>query len=167
MGLYLFCDNSNLFIEGQWAAGRADGLRQSNPEFRLDYGQVISVCAKGRDVTRAHLYGSVPPANDSLWRAAERQGWDVKTMERNPANKEKGLDIEIALDMNDLSRDVTPPGTMILIAGDGDYQTLIPRLQSRGWQVEVWFYNNVAQSLLTLANHFGSLEDKLHEIRLK
>jgi len=27
MGLYLFCDNSNLFIEAQWAAGRADGLR--------------------------------------------------------------------------------------------------------------------------------------------
>jgi hypothetical protein len=69
----------------------------------------------------------------------EKQGWDVKTMQRNRADKEKGLDIEIALDMNDLSRDV-PPATMVLIAGDGDYQTLIPRLQQRGWEVEVAFY---------------------------
>jgi hypothetical protein len=69
--------------------------------------------------------------------------------------------------MNDTSRDVSPAGTMILIEGEGDYQALIPRLQGRGWRVEVCFYNNVAQSLLTLADGFGSLEDKLHEIRFK
>jgi hypothetical protein len=34
--------------------------------------------------------------------------------------REKGPDIEIAPDMNDFSRNVTPPGTMILIAGDWD-----------------------------------------------
>lgn len=88
-------------------------------------------------------------------------------MERNYAGKEKGLDIEIALDMNDLSKDVTPPETMILLAGDGDYQTLIPRLQARGWDIEVGFYQNVAQSILTLANRFISLEERLHEIRFK
>ncbi len=88
-------------------------------------------------------------------------------MERNYAGKEKGLDVEIALDMNDLSRDIQPPETMILLAGDGDYQTLIPRLQDRGWTVEVGFYQNVAQSILTLANRFIPFEDRLHEIRFK
>jgi len=69
--------------------------------------------------------------------------------------------------MNDLSRDVSPATTMILLAGDGDYQTLIPRLQQRGWRVEIAFYENVALSIKTLANHFISLEAKLHEFRLK
>lgn len=167
MGLYIFCDNSNVFLEGQWAAGRADGRRGPNSEFRIDYGQLITVCADGRPVTQANLYGSVPPANDSLWNAIRAQGWKVKTMERNAAGKEEGLDIEIALDMNDVARDVVPPGTMILVAGDGDYQTLIPRLQQRGWKIELAFYQNVALSVRTLADSFLSLEERLHEIRFK
>lgn len=56
---------------------------------------------------------------------------------------------------------------MILLPGDGDYQTLIPRVQARGWEIEVAFYQNVAQSILTLANRFISLKDRLHEIRFK
>lgn len=102
MSLYIFCDNSNLFLEGQWAAARAEGRRGPHPEFRIDYGQLITVSADGRQVTQASLYGSVPPPNDSLWRAIRAQGWNVKTLERNYAGKEKALDIEIALDMNDL-----------------------------------------------------------------
>lgn len=167
MSLYIFCDNSNIFLEGQWAASRAEGRNRPNPEFRIDYGQLIAVCADGRQVTEAKLYGSVPPPNDSLWNAIEAQGWKVRTLERNYRGKEKALDIEIALDMNDVSRDVTPPGTMILLAGDGDYQTLIPRLQQRGWHVEVGFYENVAISIRTVANRFISLEEHLHEIRFK
>lgn len=115
----------------------------------------------------AWLYGSVPPHNDSLWRAIRSQGWKVKTLERNLAGKEKGLDIEIALDMNDLGREVTPAQTMILVAGDGDYQTLIPRLQQRGWRMEIAFYENVALSIRTLADAFIPLEEHLHEIRFK
>lgn len=91
----------------------------------------------------------------------------MKTLERNLAGKEKGLDIEIALDMNDLARDVAPAETMILIAGDGDYQTLIPRLQQKGWKIEVAFYQNVALSIRNLADDFIPLEDHLHEIRFK
>jgi uncharacterized LabA/DUF88 family protein len=166
VSLYIFCDNSNVWIEGQWAAGRADGIRGPNTEFRIDYGQLLTVCAEGRNVEEAKLYGSVPPANDSLWKYIKSQGWNVKTMERNLANKEKGLDLEIALDMNDLSRDVQP-AMMLLMAGDGDYLTLIPRLQQRGWKVEVAFYQNVALSIRTLADRFIPLEDKLHEFRLK
>lgn len=45
-----------------------------------------------------------PPENDSLSRAIRAQEWKLKTLERNYAGKEKGLDIEIALDMNDLAR---------------------------------------------------------------
>jgi hypothetical protein len=51
--------------------------------------------------------------------------------------------------------------------GEGDYQTLIPRLQPWGWEVEIAFYGNVALSIKTLANRFISLEGKLHEVRLK
>jgi uncharacterized LabA/DUF88 family protein len=166
VSLYIFCDNSNIFIEGQWAAGRADGIRGPNTEFRIDYGQLLSVCAEGRKVEQAKLYGSVPPTNDSLWRYIQKQGWNVKTLERNLANKEKGLDLEIALDMNDLSRDA-PAATMLLLAGDGDYLALIPRLQQRGWKIEVAFYQNVALSIQTLADRFIPLEDKLHEFRMK
>jgi len=167
MSVYIFCDNSNIYIEGQWAAGRADGMRGPNTEFRIDYGQLLMVCADNRRVAQAKLYGSVPPPNDSLWRAMEKQGWDVKTIQRNQADKEKGLDIEIALDMYELSREVTPPATMVLLAGDGDYQTLIPRLQAKGWKVEIAFYENVALSIKTLADRFVSLETRLHEIRFK
>jgi uncharacterized LabA/DUF88 family protein len=82
------------------------------------------------------------------------------------ADKEKGLDVQIALDMNDLSRDVEP-ATMLLLAGDGDYLTLIPRVQARGWKFEIAFYENAALSIRTLADRFIALESKLHEFRFK
>src|SRR5258708_20334944 len=148
------------------------GSRQSGGEERTtsripDCLRAINQCLRAGQTGQANLYGSEPPENDSLWRAIRARGWEVKTMERNYAGKEKGIDIQIALDMNEFSRDVKPPGTMIRLAGDGDYQTLIPRLQDRGWEIEIGFYQNVAQSIRTLANRFISLEDRLHEIRFK
>jgi hypothetical protein len=88
---------SSLKSNGQPVGRRGRGDHNQNS--RIDYGQLISVCAQGRAVTQANLYGSVPPDNDSLWRAIRAHGWKVKTLERNYAGKEKGLDIEIALDM--------------------------------------------------------------------
>ncbi len=167
MGVYVFCDNSNVFIEGKWAAARVENMKGPHPEFRIDYGQVLTVCSEGRPVLSANMYGSRPPANDSLWKKIEKDGWKINLLDRNPANKEKGLDIDIALDIHEVALSGAKPETIVLLAGDGDYQTLIPRVQARGWQFEIWFYSNIAGSLRVLADRFVNLEDHLGEIRFK
>lgn len=50
-------------------------------------------------VSRAVLYGSRPPANDSVWRAAEAQGFEVVVYDRNAANREKKIDTKIVTDL--------------------------------------------------------------------
>jgi len=100
-------------------------------------------------------------------RPQSKHGWHVKTIERNYFNKEKGVAMEIGLDMSDLMHSLSVPQTIVLLAGDGDFQAVIPRLQARGWRIEVWFYGNVAQAVRTLADHFENLEYHLHAIRLK
>jgi uncharacterized LabA/DUF88 family protein len=110
-----------------------------------------------------HLYGSIPPPNDTVWKKIREAGFDVKLFERNLRNKEKGLDMEIGLDMNDLSRDEAP-GTMILVAGDADYVPVLDRVQSRKWKVEVWYWSNAADKLQKAASPFFPLDSDVYKV---
>ena len=45
------------------------------------------------------LYGSRPPAEDSVWDRIRDDGFDVKVFDRNIRNKEKGVDMEMGMDI--------------------------------------------------------------------
>lgn len=163
---HVFVDNSNIWIEGKKVSGQAlTPPVDSDYWYRLDAGKLLNHVLKGRKLAAApYLYGSIPPPNDTVWEKIRKAGYDVKLFERNIRNKEKGLDMEIGLDMNDVSRDVAPAGTMILVAGDADYVPVLKRLIGRGWKVEVYYWSNAAEKLVAEASVFEELDPNVYQV---
>jgi uncharacterized LabA/DUF88 family protein len=111
------------------------------------------------------LYGSRPPPNDSVWQRIRDDGFDVKVFDRNIRNKEKGVDMEMGMDIAERLYTVLPPRTIVIAAGDADYVPAVSRAQSKGWKVEVWFWSNAAEQLKSAADRFCPLDkysDYLH-----
>src|SRR4051794_20723112 len=91
MSNFLYVDNSNVWIEGMHVAAAAKGLvpdvwsavenRICDYSWKIDFGRLHEF-AGGDQIGRARLYGSRPPANDSLWKIAKARGFEVVTMDR-------------------------------------------------------------------------------------
>ncbi len=110
------------------------------------------------------LYGSEPPPVDSVWQRIKEHGYDVTLFKRNIFNKEKGLDMQLGIDVIILAMRVKPPGIIVLVAGDADYEPVVKKVRSMGWEVEVWYWNNAAAVLKSAANHYHSLNVHLNQI---
>jgi hypothetical protein len=91
-GIFVFVDNSNVWIEGKKVSGRSQRPPlPSNRTYRVDYGRLLEHLRQGRtlgDVPK--LYGSEPP--DSVWKVIESRGFNVQVFKRNIFNREKGVD---------------------------------------------------------------------------
>ena len=70
MSVYVFVDNSNIWIEGKKASGKAKNPPvPSNYNYRIEYGHLLNHVCKGRTLgDMPMLYGSEPPPNDSVWK---------------------------------------------------------------------------------------------------
>lgn len=112
------------------------------------------------------LYGSRPPAEDSVWNRIRDDGFDVKVFDRNIRNKEKGVDMEMGMDVAQLLYTIPASKTIIIAAGDADYLPAIERAKGKGWQVEVWFWSNAAVELQKAASRFVALDPHLEFLRL-
>lgn len=112
------------------------------------------------------LYGSRPPDEDSVWKRIRDDGFDVKLFDRNIRNKEKGVDVEMAMDIADLLHRVSPPRIIVMGAGDADYVPAVERAKARGWIVEVWFWSNAAAELKKVASRFCPLDQHFDYLRL-
>jgi uncharacterized LabA/DUF88 family protein len=86
--------------------------------------------------------------------------------DRNIRNKEKGVDMEMGMDIAELMHSVTPASTIVIAAGDADYVPAVKRAQKKGWRVEVWFWNNAAGDLKASADRFCSLDAQYEFLRL-
>lgn len=85
--------------------------------------------------------GSEISPDDSIY----KEGYDIKVFERNCIGKEKGVDNFITLKMAKAFYRESP-GTLVLIAGDGDYfETLLEAVNFK-WKVEVWFWKGILNS---------------------
>ncbi len=112
------------------------------------------------------LYGSRPPDEDSVWRRIRDDGFDVKLFDRNIRNKEKGTDVEMAMDIAEPVLAVNPPQTIVIAAGDADYLPAVGRARAKRWKVEVWFWSNAAVELKDAADKFYPLEAHFNFLRL-
>ncbi len=176
---YVYVDNSNLYIEGRRVSavrtGLADNIIQAMNDRILDHGYTISFgklheFLTGNDLSqikRVALFGSRPPPNDSIWRFAERAGFELHLEDRNYANKEKRIDTGIVtLMMKDAYRNASPGDTFVLVAGDGDYIPTIREMISDGFNVEVVFWDHASHDLKESATKFISLDQHLDFLRL-
>lgn len=175
MATYVYVDNSNVWIEGMHVSAVAKGMapdiwaacdqRICDAAWKLDFGRLFEF-AGGKDVGRALLVGSRPPPNDSVWKSAESQGFEVVVHDRNASNKEKRVDTEIATQILDDSYQLMKPGqdVITLVSGDADYIPVIESLIKRGFAVEVCFWDHASPALKTSASKFISLNRYLEHL---
>ena len=137
--VWIFVDNSNLWIEGKKAYAEAHNLMTSeDPRARFDIGQLNEVVAAGREVSCRRLYGSRPPPVDTVWAKIEEQGWEVDIKDKSyHTGKEKQVDSQLITDVA-IVVSSEKIGTVIIVAGDVDYKPPIEEALARGWKVEVW-----------------------------
>jgi hypothetical protein len=170
----LYVDNSNIWIEGLHVAAYKSGMAPDvwsavkgnicDHNWKLDFGKLFEFAggAKG-DVKKATLFGSRPPANDSVWQIAKKKGFEVVVYDRNIANHEKKIDTDIVATMIEDSFQILTIGEdeVTLVAGDSDYVPAVEKLKKRNIPVHVVFWGHASKELKNAATKFISLDNYL------
>ncbi|KAJ3341783.1 hypothetical protein HDU93_004167 [Gonapodya sp. JEL0774] len=150
--VHLFIDNSNVWIEAKKTVPILMELEV--PELsplRIDYGKLVDVVLKKRQLAKKGvLVGSEPPSTDTLWQKFERKNLKVITHKRNSLNEEKGVDVELATQAGLVIGREQQKGTILVIAGDGDYLPVVNAAFKNGWKAECWFWFRKAPRLTGL-----------------
>ena len=146
--VYVFVDNSNLFIRGKVAVAgleKCGELTNNNTEralqsLQIDYGQLMEVLLAGRKLGHAYLAGSRPPNTDTFWDTIRGCGYEVGLYDRGGDNKEKEVDMAIG---TKIMRTILtqPRGTIVLVAGDGDYNPVVGEILKENWPIEITFWS--------------------------
>ncbi|MGX1614784.1 NYN domain-containing protein [Micromonospora chalcea] len=170
--LFVYVDNSNVWIEGQRIQAVRQGLaadladaqrRQVAAQWHYDFGRLYELaCPSTAHIGRSILFGSRPPADDSLWNIAKREGFQVITYDRNAANKEKQVDISLSTTMMEDSYEhmkLSRRDIAVLVGGDGDFVPTVKSLKRRGFGVRVVFWSHaVSRELRESADEFVVLD---------
>lgn len=170
--LFVYVDNSNVWIEGQRIQAVRQGLatdladaqrRHVAAQWHYDFGRLYKIaCPSTAPIGRSILFGSRPPADDSLWNIARREGFQVITYDRNAANKEKQVDISLSTTMMEDSYEhmkATRQDVAVLVGGDGDFVPTVKSLKRRGFGVRVVFWSHaVSRELRDSADDFVVLD---------
>jgi len=77
---------------------------------------------------------------DSIWRFAERAGFELHLEDRNVRNKEKKIDTGIAtlITKDAFKRGNAADDLFVLVAGDSDYVPTIRALQEDAFKVRIF-----------------------------
>jgi len=148
-----FIDNSNLFIEGRkFYAIHLKLLVPQDPHFRVHIGPICVALLKGRHNNVGRLYGSEPPALDTVWEQIRKCNIEVSTYLRTAKDKEKEVDNAITADITEHVIRMTAAGktgTIILLAGGRDYCPVVKKALSYEWKVEIAAFSNSISSEFT------------------
>lgn len=172
MTLFVYVDNSNVWIEGMRVSAVKNGMASSPMDamnrkitdhtWAYDFGRLYSaICPEGATIGRSSLFGSRPPANDTLWKLAADAGFQVEVFDRNFSNKEKEVDSAITTQMLEDSFIFMKPDRdrVVLVAGDRDYVPPVESMARRGISTTVVFWQHAtARDLRMKADDFSPLD---------
>lgn len=177
MGYFIFVDNSNLWIEGKYAAAVHNGLASSledahdrgcqDNNWRISFLGLLEFVTDGNlnEIKSAHLYGSEPPDLSKVWAKAEEVNFEVKRELRNAGNKEKIIDTSITNDIATAKYEMAVNGDIfILVMGDGDYQPALEGLRAKGFHTKVYFWSNISERISGIADEFIELDKVIDRI---
>lgn len=147
--VYVFWDNSNIFIPARYVANRKDGAMQEYA-VRLQFDNLYRLATAARPVARARCVGSVPPELDAVWDRLEDAGVDVELFERGEeSGTEQGVDQCLQVHMLRALVDASEPAVAVLMTGDGagyldgaGFHADLERMHKRGWGIEVLSWDN-------------------------
>lgn len=162
--VYLFIDDSNIFIEGQRTAARREPHDASaRARFRIDYGRLLEWIAEGRALADIYLVGSRPPEIDTFWQVLPKKGIRPKIFDRQ-AGRENGVDHDLVAEMVETSvlKDKAN-STIVLVAGDGDYRSTLDRMNVKGWNLEAYFWRSGCSQLIRNTPWYIELDPHFRE----
>ncbi|MBB5696444.1 NYN domain-containing protein [Muricoccus pecuniae] len=173
-----YVDCSDLFIEGQKVSAVAKGMARSledarqrgvlDFDYRLDLYRLMTLIEQPESDTRGVVFGSVTDTNGGLWRHAANAGFEVVTVERGFAGKEKRVDTSLVTRIcRDAYRFADPRSDRVtLVAGDGDYEPLVRQLVEDGFAVSVLYWAHASRELRDAATAFHSLDRYIEDLAL-
>lgn len=179
MTIYVYVDNSNIWLEGQRIQAVRTGLaptiraaldRKITAPWTYDFGRLYGLlCPPEVPVGRSILFGSRPPDNDSIWQRVRDADFQVVTFDRSPiTHKEKQVDVALSNTMIEDSftyMKAANGDTAVLAAGDGDFLPTIKSLQSRGLRVKVVSWSHaVNRQLRDAADEFVELDSYFDQL---
>lgn len=156
---YVFIDDSNIWIEGQKVQGQALQDADRDRRFRVDLGRFVKMVKGQRSITKAFLYGSIPPPNDSVWNAARKMNFVVQVFERSGGGKEKEVDVAMSSDIteqvSELKYNANPDTecVFVIVTGDRDLKTPISKALKQTIPVELWSWEqSLSREFRLMAN---------------
>ncbi|HVM80089.1 MAG TPA: NYN domain-containing protein [Stellaceae bacterium] len=175
---FVYVDNSNVFIEGKRVSAVRKGMVMNiwesvenkifDQNYAIDFGKLHEFAAGSdpKKIKRALLFGSRPPPNDSLWKMAEKAGFEVKVEDRDIRNKEKRIDTGLVAAMvrDAYTKADKATDVITLVAGDGDYIPAVRQLVEDGFKVEVVFWQHASRELKEACSRFIDLDPHLEKL---
>lgn len=143
--IYVFWDNSNLFISAKKVAEERDGYG-TREAVRLNFANLMRLATATRPVVKAFAVGSVPPEEEALWnRLTADTGIQIDLLERGQQSGcEQGVDESLQVNMLRAGDDEETPKVAVLLTGDGKgyakgrgFLADLERLYKKGWGIEV------------------------------
>jgi hypothetical protein len=142
--VYVFWDNSNVFISSKTVADDKEGWR-GREHVRIQFENLFRLAVADRDVANAVCVGSVPPQLATVWERLERAGVKVEKYERGRlSGKEQGIDQCLQLWMLRALADSIDPCVAVLLTGDGKgyedgvgFRADLQRMHKKGWGIEL------------------------------
>ena len=143
--VFIYWDNSNIFISGQQVAVDMEG-DAARYRVRLHFQHLLELASAEREVEHAIAVGSIPPELRHVWNRLENEGMTVHLLERGAMQgREQGVDQMLQTAMLRDAFDYNGnPGIAVLLTGDGSgfadgvgFHADLERMRQRGWRVEV------------------------------
>lgn len=143
--VFVYWDNSNIFISAQEAAIDREG-EGARWRVRLHFRNLLTLAHAARPVRRAVAVGSVPPELRQVWNRLENEGVDVHLLERGAMHgREGGVDQALQTFMlRDAVDHNGDPGIAVMLTGDGSgfadgvgFHADLERMRRKGWRIEV------------------------------
>ena len=143
--VFIYLDNSNIFISAQESAAEREG-ESARARVRIHFRNLLALAQAGRPIERAIAVGSIPPELRQMWNRLENEDVEVQLLERGALQgSEQGVDqvlqtimLRDTVDYNGV------PGIAVLLTGDGSgfvdgvgFHADIERMHGRGWDIEV------------------------------
>ena len=144
--VFLFWDNSNIFISAKDCARRKE-KEVSAGDVRIHFTNLSKLAIAGREVGERVVVGSIPPEQRELWDRMEHDtGITPELHERGGlSGTEQGVDQVLQTHMLRACTDnMEAPQIAVLLTGDGrgfddgiGFHADLERLYKNGWGVEV------------------------------
>lgn len=168
--VFIFLDNSNIFISAKQIAEDRDGLTMGQA-VRIKFDNLIHLAHADRPIGKALAVGATLPEMRLVWERLHAMGVETRLSEHgHMTRKEQGVDAALQVEMLRSLADNAEPQIAVLLTGDGagyddgiGFHADLARMADKGWGIEVIAWNASCKRALkewaTSTGVFIPLED--------